>query len=308
MLKEYIQQIYRELLTEKQRFAKETGKKFDQDTFLQQYKNDPWVFAHYSPVPKLGILPNAAKFQENETPAGIYAYPIKSIMNGFENVPYGEDRRYIVIFQLKPEAQNNAIILNGGGSIIKSPIPSREMLQILRFKIEEQPSLYFSDDHGKPMQNILAMSMQLSNGNPLRWRKFLYQDLGISAIIDNDSASIHVGEPTQAVFFSVRDLELVHLIDRGEIGTEFQEKLGGGNWKRGDRVSIQYYDSKGSLHREDGPALIGVTGIQEWFKHGKPHREDGPAYIVNGYPEKQQWYYEGKFYGNGPDRPANFPG
>jgi hypothetical protein len=42
--------------------------------------------------------------------------------------------------------------------------------------------------------------------------------------------------------------------------------------------TIRYYDSKGNLHRKDGPAVEYTDGEVMYFIHGTLHREDGPAY------------------------------
>ena len=37
------------------------------------------------------------------------------------------------------------------------------------------------------------------------------------------------------------------------------------------------------LHREDGPAVLKISGTREWYLNGKKHRDDGPAVEhVNG--------------------------
>lgn len=38
-----------------------------------------------------------------------------------------------------------------------------------------------------------------------------------------------------------------------------------------------WYNLKGELHRDDGPARISLKGTKEWFLHNKYHRENGPA-------------------------------
>ena len=40
---------------------------------------------------------------------------------------------------------------------------------------------------------------------------------------------------------------------------------------------IEYYNDKGELHREDGPAVEWYIGEKWWYINGKRHREDGPA-------------------------------
>ncbi len=51
---------------------------------------------------------------------------------------------------------------------------------------------------------------------------------------------------------------------------------------------IKWEDKYGEYHRDDGPAIIGVDGSQEWYQHGIWHRDDGPAIIeADG---TQKWY------------------
>ena len=33
----------------------------------------------------------------------------------------------------------------------------------------------------------------------------------------------------------------------------------------------------GKIHRDDGPAIEGVSGAKSWYQNGKLHRDDGPA-------------------------------
>ena len=41
--------------------------------------------------------------------------------------------------------------------------------------------------------------------------------------------------------------------------------------------TIEYTNSKGQLHREDGPAIEYANGDKEWYLNGQRHRLDGPA-------------------------------
>ena len=41
----------------------------------------------------------------------------------------------------------------------------------------------------------------------------------------------------------------------------------------------RYFNSRGELHREDGPAVIDKRGNEQWFQEGLLHREGGPAVI-----------------------------
>ena len=57
---------------------------------------------------------------------------------------------------------------------------------------------------------------------------------------------------------------------------------------------IEYINSNGKTHREDGPAVIYDDGSKEWWVNGKLHRTDGPAIeYVNG---EKIWYVNGKLH------------
>ena len=45
-------------------------------------------------------------------------------------------------------------------------------------------------------------------------------------------------------------------------------------------------------HREDGPAVITVSGSEYWYQHGKLHCLDGPA--VKHENDYKAWWYQGK--------------
>jgi hypothetical protein len=49
-----------------------------------------------------------------------------------------------------------------------------------------------------------------------------------------------------------------------------------------------WYNSKGQLHREDGPAIEYASGDKFWYLDDKRHREDGPAVeYANG---DKEWF------------------
>ncbi len=56
------------------------------------------------------------------------------------------------------------------------------------------------------------------------------------------------------------------------------------------RDRTEYRDSKGQLHRLDGPAVEYTNDDYEWWLNGKRHRVDGPAVYIFGYSE---WYQDG---------------
>ena len=67
--------------------------------------------------------------------------------------------------------------------------------------------------------------------------------------------------------------------------------------------TIRYYNEKGLLHKEDGPAYENPNGYKAWWINGKVHREDGPAriwledetemyYLYNEWYSKEKWEEE----------------
>lgn len=57
---------------------------------------------------------------------------------------------------------------------------------------------------------------------------------------------------------------------------------------------IHFYNEKGQLHREDGPAYEGSNGTKVWCLNGKRHRLDGPA--VEWSDGSKFWWLEGRVY------------
>jgi len=56
----------------------------------------------------------------------------------------------------------------------------------------------------------------------------------------------------------------------------------------------RWYNTKGDLHREDGPAVENVYGTKIWYINGKKHREDGSA--IEWYYGAKDWFLDGEKY------------
>lgn len=59
-----------------------------------------------------------------------------------------------------------------------------------------------------------------------------------------------------------------------------------------DGTTSDVYNRK-TLHRVDGPAVVGPHGERAWYIEGKRHRIDGPALIIDGI---ESWWIYGKCY------------
>ena len=56
----------------------------------------------------------------------------------------------------------------------------------------------------------------------------------------------------------------------------------------------RWCNSKGKLHRKDGPALEFTDGSKYWCINGKCHREDGPS--IENADGLKYWFIDGKEY------------
>jgi hypothetical protein len=82
--------------------------------------------------------------------------------------------------------------------------------------------------HKTPAQSFMTYYYEKSNGEPIKWAK-LMRDKGYVGISDDTGQGIiHFNEPTQAVFFKLRDLKVLELI----------KNKGLANWKP---VETDYY-------------------------------------------------------------------
>ena len=56
----------------------------------------------------------------------------------------------------------------------------------------------------------------------------------------------------------------------------------------------EHYNSKGQLHRTDGPAIEWMNGYKAWLQNGKFHRINGPA--IEWPDGTKFWYQNGKLH------------
>jgi hypothetical protein len=67
-----------------------------------------------------------------------------------------------------------------------------------------------------------------------------------------------------------------------------------GAYIRREAESTRYYDRRGNLHREEGPAIYWLGGATEWCHNGEPHRIGGPA--VERPNGQKEWWQKGKLH------------
>ena len=60
---------------------------------------------------------------------------------------------------------------------------------------------------------------------------------------------------------------------------------------------VIYFNHKGEMHREGGPAVVHDNGTKEWYLNGLQHRKDGPA--VEYSTGSKVWWLNGKLHREG---------
>ena len=58
-----------------------------------------------------------------------------------------------------------------------------------------------------------------------------------------------------------------------------------------EQGNIFWYNEKGQLHREGGPAICATDGTKSWWRNDNRHREDGPA--IEWARGDKSWYLNG---------------
>lgn len=228
----------RDHIDEKQRFEKEKGQKFQSDLFKKTYdeyksRSDNFLFAHFTnELPqtggqiKVGLNPRsdanvaakAGKATETfGTPIGIYAYPVfgseqeMDIASG--EVPFAGNRKYVVLFTVKPAYRNRIVILNEDGEIdhdskIKEEDIERKTEELKR----KYPELYKTAIDESKFDSTFGyfwnFTRHISQGSISKWTKML-KDMGIYGVIDYGHGLIHGNEPIQAVFFGKEIIQVI---------------------------------------------------------------------------------------------------
>lgn len=192
-----------EALDEKQRYAKETGEKFN--TFDQfqaltaQYstKGNFFLFAQFSSINKLGINPSSTF----DTPLGIYSYPVVAFgIDPFTkgDLPFATERQYIIAFTVSSTLQSKIAVLDSSGNIddAHSGIKSAQLEQMYK-----QFNPAGSRKKQTTFQKFWLETRAQVKENPSQWAALL-RKLGLEGVVDRGSGIVHWNEPTQAVIFS----------------------------------------------------------------------------------------------------------
>lgn len=200
------------------------------------------LFVSLTAIPKLGINPRS----HYNTPLGVYAYPAEYVVQKvgrklpLDKLPFAGEEPWANIFRVKDDSniidldevteemydqycQRFAEILN---KRFTSSIETTNKV-IARFKEEANSAARVKTAGGKLWYVSMETSKQLTGlyrekSNSITWNK-LFRDVGIDGFVDMGKGIIHPSEPTQAVFFSMRPIEILDRV-QNKYSPDTQEK------------------------------------------------------------------------------------
>ena len=167
---------------------------------------------------KFGINPSS---DYDSTPIGIYAYPIDYVISLKRKVPYVSNKPFLQVFKAKG---NFLYIVDYTDLDLNNDL---EKIKYISQKLDwnkDEINLILSHAHSKNpaktlwwiISTIAEYFMPGSSRKIVKWNT-LFRMLGYDGVIDNGYGAIHTNEPTQAVFFSTKNLKLLEVIDNKKL-------------------------------------------------------------------------------------------
>ena len=184
---------------------------------LRAQKN---LFVSFTQLDKLGINTSS----DYDTPLGIYAYPVEYVIetagnNPMSTLPFAGDAPFANIFNVTGNIINIEELndLKKQCSILKELFPNfKNFIEKARLESESKVKKeLITYDFAKfwYITNRLAKFLTTQNGYSkkmtVNWRT-IFQKMKIDGIVDLKYSAFHVGyegEPTQAVFFSIKSIK-----------------------------------------------------------------------------------------------------
>lgn len=223
----------------------EMNTKRDIYDILLEYAEDDNAFLHTSSVGKVGINPRTAMRSSDDTPAGIYAFHLKTIKPYLEQ---GRDSNMSLGQSLPFYGGNHLFILraNDGYTDTLQSYTQGD----LEADIDTLKGLYgadtinayrgFADTNenyvNAPIGIIWAITKTIAIGgtselshqqypDPMKWNSVL-RKLGFKALHDKGYGWIHAAESTQSLFLDGTSYEVIdhHIINRKQTTTKIDGK------------------------------------------------------------------------------------
>ena len=215
---------------------------------LRPLKDVPDIFISFRTMERIGINPKS----EYDTPIGVYAYPLQKVWDedtGTVDVPFAGENPIVHILRRRKDVghvRDISLMLTAAGNaaykriladpacaaaIDKARRPndrSETVATVLnRWKSEAR-----IQSVGGKLWNVTRLAAER---NPRKWNRVLREVCGWESIADLGGGIIHVNEPVQCVFLSVRGFEVVSIEQNKRYRTpalsfdEYQDLLTDGN-------------------------------------------------------------------------------
>jgi len=164
---------------------------------------------------KLGINPLS---DWEDTPIGIYSYPIDYVIAQKRKVPYARQKPFLQIFKANGNFLNTR---NYTDNNLRSDLEKiRNIANNLKWDEEKVnyifnqfPKSYNPAQHIWIITRLFAEHLMSNSSRPyVNWNK-LFRMIGYDGVIDNGYGVIDEREPTQSVFFSASNLTLIDVIE-----------------------------------------------------------------------------------------------
>jgi len=194
------------LLSEKTRYEKETGQKYDiSEIFRSKITDHPCEYAFTMiDIPKIGINPQT----RYETPAGVYCYPLSAnyyhnLIEGF--LPFANDKPYVGLVKLKWSAKWLKLIDSSDGTKEEADRVEQYLKDKYNFDIANAQMTPRNMDFS-PNSRIFVLSYfcskEIAKKDGVRatiaFSKLL-RELGYDGVYDSGNSIIHPSEPTQLI-------------------------------------------------------------------------------------------------------------
>ncbi len=197
---------------------------------LDKYKDDPDVYVHFSEIEKLGMNPQVSN---QESPLGVYVYPLKEIWDEFvenDKTRLGSfiGRFYVWVLRSKNKSKfikdlhknykrkdldRDMLIIKRkyGKQLVDKGTSFDEVIKKQRdFYLKKRiaPSkLFFIYMHG------ICKKLKPDNQESI-WNKMLVKDLGYTGIVDRSGKSyIHRAEKIQGVFLTNDSYDVITMLE-----------------------------------------------------------------------------------------------
>lgn len=255
------------------------------------------LFVSLTAIPKLGINPRS----HYNTPLGIYAYPAEYVFQKvgrklpLDKLPFVGDQPWVNIFRVSENS--NVIDLDEvtqdmyneycqrfveilSKKYTNSPLETTNKV-VVRFKEEAKTAARVTTPGGKLWYVSMEVSKELNDfyrekTRSITWNK-LFRDVGIDGFIDMGKGIIHPSEPTQAVFFSMKPIQVLDRV-QNKYSPDTREKEQFKGQAKKEEFEQMIKDFRQVIATGD------IAKIEDWMSEAEFRSGIKPSVWINNVP------------------------